>query len=272
MEFPFGCRICDGTKVPQDVLTDQIRMYKTVFKEACDQVNKLDTAVGKFLGTTGGNNNPPPPGPGGGGPPVGRHSPPNNNPPPPSNFHGRGQPRPPPPPSYGGYGGDFGGDDNDDDNNMPPPPPRGGGRGRRARGSSTSTRTRGRGKGRARGRGSVNNGEINAGITNPNHVSRARGRARSRGGFNNFSGSSNSYHSTTTGSRGRGQTWNSGGGSGSDTVGEFPLSDSEDGNDNGGVKCHCNKQAIILTVKKEGPNQGRLFYKCGTCNFFQWCD
>merc|ERR1711865_939428 len=26
----------------------------------------------------------------------------------------------------------------------------------------------------------------------------------------------------------------------------------------------------MLTVRKEGPNTGREFYKCGECNFFQW--
>jgi DNA topoisomerase-3 len=27
-----------------------------------------------------------------------------------------------------------------------------------------------------------------------------------------------------------------------------------------------------LTVQKAGPNQGRKFYKCSTCNFFEWED
>ncbi|RLU22556.1 hypothetical protein DMN91_004834 [Ooceraea biroi] len=41
------------------------------------------------------------------------------------------------------------------------------------------------------------------------------------------------------------------------------------------VMCNCHETAIQLTVRKEGPNKGRLFYKCakpqGTgCDFFLW--
>ena len=37
-------------------------------------------------------------------------------------------------------------------------------------------------------------------------------------------------------------------------------------------KCHCNKTATQLIVKKEGPTQGRLFWKCTErlCQFFEW--
>ncbi|XP_058851749.1 DNA topoisomerase 3-alpha isoform X1 [Acipenser ruthenus] len=40
------------------------------------------------------------------------------------------------------------------------------------------------------------------------------------------------------------------------------------------VVCNCGQDAIILTVRKEGPNQGRQFYKCntGNCSFFLWAD
>nr|XP_061805264.1 DNA topoisomerase 3-alpha-like [Nerophis lumbriciformis] len=40
------------------------------------------------------------------------------------------------------------------------------------------------------------------------------------------------------------------------------------------VVCNCGQDAILLTVRKEGPNKGRQFYKCnsGTCNFFLWAD
>ncbi|XP_044517721.1 DNA topoisomerase 3-alpha isoform X2 [Gracilinanus agilis] len=40
------------------------------------------------------------------------------------------------------------------------------------------------------------------------------------------------------------------------------------------VMCNCGQEALLLTVRKEGPNQGRLFYKCntGSCNFFLWAD
>ncbi|XP_063995529.1 DNA topoisomerase 3-alpha [Diachasmimorpha longicaudata] len=41
--------------------------------------------------------------------------------------------------------------------------------------------------------------------------------------------------------------------------------------------CDCRQPAIPLTVRKEGPNQGRMFYKCSKpkdtgCNFFLWAD
>ncbi|OAD60713.1 DNA topoisomerase 3-alpha [Eufriesea mexicana] len=43
------------------------------------------------------------------------------------------------------------------------------------------------------------------------------------------------------------------------------------------IMCSCNENAIQLTVKKDGPNHGRGFYKCAKpqgsgCNFFLWAD
>ncbi|RUS69493.1 hypothetical protein EGW08_022747 [Elysia chlorotica] len=43
------------------------------------------------------------------------------------------------------------------------------------------------------------------------------------------------------------------------------------------IVCSCGNDAIILTVRKEGPNTGRQFYKCSgqtgeSCNFFLWAD
>ncbi|XP_023395516.2 DNA topoisomerase 3-alpha isoform X1 [Loxodonta africana] len=40
------------------------------------------------------------------------------------------------------------------------------------------------------------------------------------------------------------------------------------------VTCNCGQEALLLTVRKEGPNQGRQFYKCsrGNCSFFLWSD
>lgn len=40
------------------------------------------------------------------------------------------------------------------------------------------------------------------------------------------------------------------------------------------IVCNCGQPALLLTVRKEGPNQGRQFYKCngGTCGFFLWAD
>ncbi|KAI5622748.1 DNA topoisomerase 3-alpha, partial [Silurus asotus] len=40
------------------------------------------------------------------------------------------------------------------------------------------------------------------------------------------------------------------------------------------VMCNCSQDALLLTVRKEGPNQGRQFYKCntGNCTFFLWAE
>lgn len=40
------------------------------------------------------------------------------------------------------------------------------------------------------------------------------------------------------------------------------------------VTCNCGREAVLLTVRKQGPNQGRQFYKCsgGDCTFFLWAD
>lgn len=40
------------------------------------------------------------------------------------------------------------------------------------------------------------------------------------------------------------------------------------------IVCNCGQDALLLTVRKEGPNQGRQFYKCntGNCNYFLWAD
>ncbi|KAF9483172.1 hypothetical protein BDN70DRAFT_351794 [Pholiota conissans] len=43
-------------------------------------------------------------------------------------------------------------------------------------------------------------------------------------------------------------------------------------------RCNCNEDGIMLTTNKEGPNQGRKFWKCrkpvdqGPCGFFEWDD
>ncbi|XP_048575676.1 DNA topoisomerase 3-alpha isoform X2 [Nematostella vectensis] len=47
-------------------------------------------------------------------------------------------------------------------------------------------------------------------------------------------------------------------------------------NDENAIVCTCGNAAIQLTVRKDGPNQGRQFYKCsqreGGCDFFLWAD
>ncbi|XP_069501793.1 DNA topoisomerase 3-alpha isoform X2 [Ambystoma mexicanum] len=49
------------------------------------------------------------------------------------------------------------------------------------------------------------------------------------------------------------------------------ISTNDDGN---AVVCNCGQEAILLTVRKEGDNQGKQFYKCNgsNCNFFLWSD
>lgn len=44
--------------------------------------------------------------------------------------------------------------------------------------------------------------------------------------------------------------------------------------DDNAVMCNCGQNALLLTVRKDGPNQGRKFYKCnvGNCNFFLWAE
>jgi hypothetical protein len=42
--------------------------------------------------------------------------------------------------------------------------------------------------------------------------------------------------------------------------------------------CKCGVPSLLLTVSKEGPNQGREFWRCpngqsvGDCQFFEWYD
>ncbi|XP_052784926.1 DNA topoisomerase 3-alpha-like [Mya arenaria] len=52
------------------------------------------------------------------------------------------------------------------------------------------------------------------------------------------------------------------------------VMDSGNNDSANSVVCNCGNDAVLLTVRKEGPNTGRQFYKCGgsTCNFFLWSD
>lgn len=38
------------------------------------------------------------------------------------------------------------------------------------------------------------------------------------------------------------------------------------------MNCKCGTNAVLLAVKKEGPNKGKKFYTCNTktCDFFSW--
>ncbi|KFP87266.1 DNA topoisomerase 3-alpha, partial [Acanthisitta chloris] len=53
---------------------------------------------------------------------------------------------------------------------------------------------------------------------------------------------------------------------------DAPPAAPDDGSN--AVVCNCGSEALLLTVRKDGPNRGRQFYKCGsnTCNFFLWAD
>nr|XP_054763637.1 DNA topoisomerase 3-alpha-like [Lytechinus pictus] len=91
-----------------------------------------------------------------------------------------------------------------------------------------------------------------------------RGGGGGGGGWNNNSSSSRSYSTSF----------------GNDTA-RTPLAQipARNGNKNSGstsnaVVCSCGQDAVQLTVRKEGPNQGRQFFKCqsGGCNFFLWSE
>lgn len=57
-----------------------------------------------------------------------------------------------------------------------------------------------------------------------------------------------------------------------DTMNSFTLTRS----DSDKPRCPCDYLAKLITVSKDGPNKGRLFYACsktsGKCQFFQWAD
>lgn len=61
-----------------------------------------------------------------------------------------------------------------------------------------------------------------------------------------------------------------------DTATRTPREEPQSGTtgETQGPMCRCAvpQPATLLTVRKEGPNTGRQFYKCGDCNFFQWAD
>lgn len=57
------------------------------------------------------------------------------------------------------------------------------------------------------------------------------------------------------------------------TNNDFPSDD-----DSNPIVCNCNESAVLLTVRKDGPNQGKQFYKCAKgqnqspCDFFLWAE
>ncbi|BES96136.1 DNA topoisomerase [Nesidiocoris tenuis] len=92
-----------------------------------------------------------------------------------------------------------------------------------------------------------------------------------------FSGSDNSYNSRRSTSSNSSRNYNTPNFPSNPSAG--PGGNRRPSYSNGyddGINCTCNVPAVKLTVRKEGPNQGRLFYRCGKnrdeqqCNFFVW--
>lgn len=54
------------------------------------------------------------------------------------------------------------------------------------------------------------------------------------------------------------------------------IKQRDDPNSEGSERsCHCELPAVRRTTTKEGPNQGRIFWKCSQdpqCAFFEWDD
>lgn len=76
-----------------------------------------------------------------------------------------------------------------------------------------------------------------------------------------------------------GQSWGQNSGNSASFSGghnQFPSAGSDNGGDENCVVCSCGQPAMMLTVKKDGPNKGRPFYKCSNrdngCGFFLWAD
>merc|ERR1719228_2410169 len=61
-----------------------------------------------------------------------------------------------------------------------------------------------------------------------------------------------------------------------DSEGSDDSDGSESDSDSQKILCKCGEETRKLTVKKEGKNQGRVFYQCtkfkGKCGFFKWDD
>lgn len=171
-------KICEGRRNPDDVLREQIQLYKQVFIQAQDQVIRLDEALARLLdenaiagaGGTGG---------GGGG------------------YGGGGG---------GGHGGGGGGGG-----------PGGGGGSHGAGGS----------------------------------------RRNDDAGFGNGTSNRNPTRAVNAPPVRNNPPYQ-------------PPSASRETNEN--VVCGCDTTPVLLTVRKEGPNCGKKFYKCDTCGFFEWQD
>lgn len=56
------------------------------------------------------------------------------------------------------------------------------------------------------------------------------------------------------------------------TAAPGPSNNSQNGTGDEEIVCLCNAKAVLLTVRKDGENKGRKFYKCDkkSCDFFLW--
>ncbi|GAB1611339.1 DNA topoisomerase 3-alpha-like, partial [Argonauta hians] len=151
--------------------------------------------------------------------------------------------------------------------------------------SSSSNSGGGGGGGRSRGRGGSSSSSSRGGGRGGSSSSNSSGGGGGGGGsYDNWNSTRNHHHhqppsrptatSTTTTATGRnpglltsrtGSNYNNNNSSSSRGIGQSEAST---------VMCNCNLEAVLLTVRKEGPNTGRQFYKCNNngCNFFLWAD
>eukprot|EP00795_Rhopilema_esculentum_P009199 gene9199-16873_t len=152
---------------------------------------------------------------------------------------------------------------------------RGRGRDEPTRGSHNTNRG-------ARGRSMGGNGA--AGGSRQSDPSRGRGSTRGAGSSTNPQGSGRAGVARGGSTAGR---FGDGNDTGFSNNSSYDGRRGNTGSDNGlgfnsrqtpgdsSVVCDCENVALLLTVRKDGPNQGRQFYKCGNdnkCNFFLWAD
>ncbi|KAL8600868.1 hypothetical protein ACOMHN_045006 [Nucella lapillus] len=158
---------------------------------------------------------------------------------------------------------------------------------------STGAGTQGRGAGRGQTStrvplGSGDNtgtrpGMLGAGGNNGAGNNRGRGQRGGMGGRGRGTGPSPFGGSGgVQGRGGSGGVQGRGGGVGRSNNAGTGLGSSYGGDDGSGgggsaIVCICGDDALQLTVRKEGPNTGRQFYKCRKpqgegCNFFLWAD
>ncbi|KAF8647157.1 hypothetical protein AX16_006988 [Volvariella volvacea WC 439] len=231
-------QICQRTKTKNDMLTETIDQYKTMFMMTRAEFAKIvdsvrmywdgqaNIAAGPGVGGGGGSGG----GGGGGGGTGGGGA---------GGGRGRGRRR-------GASGGGQGGDNNDDSGN--------GGTRKRARATST-TKTRGTTSTRGRGRTKTPSAAVP-----PPPPPRATVTEAPRTTTNN------SYTTATTMTTA--PTYSM-----PPRTNSAPAQ-AQRGTENS-VLCYCNKPVTELRVTKESVNKGRLFWRCAQpaqCSFFEWAD